>query len=117
VVLLTCLVRRKPGMAPAEFHEYWRSRHGPFVASTASGSHVVRYEQHHRALEDYPEEDDGGFDGVTLQWFRSRADYEAHVAAPDFAEVWRDIEQFLDVDRLVYVLTDETAVIVDGPAG
>lgn len=115
MILLTCLVRRKPGMSPEDFHEYWRTRHGPFVASTASGSHVVRYEQHHRALADYPAEDDGGYDGVTLQWFRSRADYDAHVAAPDFAEVWRDIEQFLDVDRLVYVLTDETAVIVDGP--
>lgn len=114
MMMLTCLVRRKPGMSPEEFHRYWREQHGPFVASTKSGSYVVRYEQHHRALEDYPPEDDGGFDGVTLQWFRSRADYDKHVAAPDFAEVWADIERFLDVDRLTYVLTDEPAVIVDG---
>jgi hypothetical protein len=38
------------------------------------------------------------------------------VSAPDFTEVWADIERFLDVDRLVYVLTDEPVVIVDGPA-
>jgi uncharacterized protein (TIGR02118 family) len=114
MVRLTCLVRRKPGMSPGEFHRYWREHHGPFVASTESGGHVLRYEQHHRALEDYPEEDDGGFDGVTVQWFASRADYEAHVAAPDFKEVWADIERFLDVERLHYVLTDETVVIVDG---
>jgi uncharacterized protein (TIGR02118 family) len=114
MVRLTCLVRRKPGMSPGEFHRYWRERHGPFVASTASGGYVLRYEQHHRALEDYPEVDDGGFDGVTVQWFASRADYEAHVAAPDFPAVWDDIEQFLDVDRLHYVLTDDTVVVVDG---
>lgn len=114
MVRLTCLVRRKPGLSPEEFHRYWRERHGPFVASTRSGGYVVRYEQHHRALEDYPDTDDGGFDGVTVQWFASRADYEAHVSAPDFTAVWADIEQFLDVDRLHYVLTDETVVIVDG---
>lgn len=114
MVLLTCLVRRKPGMSPEEFHRYWREHHGPTVAATTSGSYVVRYEQHHRALKDYPDEDDGGFDGVTLQWFASRADYQAHVSAPDFGEVWADIERFLDVERLVYVLTDEMAVIVDG---
>ena len=114
MVVLTCLVRRKAGMSPEEFHRYWLERHGPLVASTRSGSYVVRYEQHHRALEDYGDEDDGGFDGVTVQWFASRADYEAHVAAPDFGDVWADIEQFLDVDRLTYVLTDTTEVIVDG---
>lgn len=114
MVVLTCLVRRKPGMSPEEFHAYWRGNHGPLVASTESGSHVVRYEQHHRALEDYGPEDDGGFDGVTVQWFASRQAYEAHVSAPDFREVWADIEKFLDVGRLTYVLTDTTEVIVDG---
>ncbi|HUY63071.1 MAG TPA: EthD domain-containing protein [Acidimicrobiales bacterium] len=113
MVMLTCLVRRKPGMSPEQFHRYWREHHGPLVASTESGSHVVRYEQHHRALEDYGSQDDGGFDGVTVQWFESRAAYDAHVAAPDFRTVWADIEKFLDVDRLVYVLTDDIAVIVD----
>lgn len=115
MVVLTCLVRRKPGMSPEEFHRHWREHHGPLVARTRSGSHVLRYEQHHRALSDYGPEDDGGYDGVTVQWFASRAEYEAHVAEPDFAEVWADVERFLDVDRLTYVLTDETVVVVDGP--
>jgi uncharacterized protein (TIGR02118 family) len=115
MVVLTCLVRRKAGMSPEEFHRYWREQHGPLVIATESGSHVIRYEQHHRALEDYGPEDDGGFDGVTVQWFASRAAYEAHVAAADFREVWADIEKFLDVDRLTYVVTDTTEVILDGP--
>lgn len=117
MVVLTCLVRRKPGLSPEEFHRHWRERHGPLVARTQSGSHVIRYEQHHRALADYGPEDDGGYDGVTVQWFASRAEYDMHVAAPDFKEVWADIETFLDVERLVYVLTDEEVVIVDGEVG
>lgn len=114
MVKLTCVLRRKPGMSPAEFHEYWREKHGPLVASTASGSHVLRYVQHHRSLDDYSGDDDTGFDGVTEQWFANMDEYRAHVAEPDFARVWADIESFLDTGSLHFVVTDETVVIVAG---
>ena len=114
MVRLTCLVRRKQGMAPREFHDYWRDHHGPLVASTASGSHVLRYEQHHRALGDYGPEDDGAYDGVTVQWFASMDEYRAHVAEEDFGRVWADLANFLDVDRLAFVLTEEPVVVVEG---
>ncbi len=115
MITLTCLVRRKDGMSPAEFHTYWRERHGPLVASTRSGSHVLRYEQHHRPLDDYGDVDDGGYDGVTVQWFASMDEYKAHIAETDFAEVWADLPHFLDVDRLSFVLTEEPVVIMAGP--
>jgi len=111
MVKLTCLLRRKPGMSPEEFHRYWRERHGPLVASTRSASHVLRYEQHHRLLGSYSE-DDGGYDGVTEQWFASMEEYEAHVAERDFAEVWADLANFLDTDHLEFVLTEETVVVM-----
>jgi uncharacterized protein (TIGR02118 family) len=116
MVKLTCLVRRKPGMPPEEFHAYWRDHHGPLVASTRSGSHVVRYEQHHRPLDDYGPEDDGGYDGVTVQWFESMDAYRAHIGEDDFATVWADLPKFLDVDRLAFVVTEEadTVVVVAG---
>ncbi len=117
MVKLTCLVRRKSGMSPADFHEYWRDRHGPLVASTKSGRHVLRYLQHHRALGDYGPEDDGGYDGVTEQWFASMDEYEAHIAEDDFATVWADLPKFLDVDKLAFVVTEEPVVIVEGPSG
>ena len=85
MVKLTCLIRRKAGMSPEEFHAYWRDHHGPLVLSTQSGSHVLRYEQHHRALSDYGPDDDGQYDGVTEQWFESMDEYQAHIAEKDFA--------------------------------
>lgn len=115
MVKLTCLVRRKPGMTPAEFHTYWRDRHGPLVLHSGHGRHVLRYEQHHRPLEQYPEVDDGGYDGVTEQWFASMADYEASLAEADFATVWEDLARFLDVDRLAFVVTEEPVVLLEGP--
>lgn len=104
-------------MSPEDFHAYWRDHHGPLVLSTRSGSHMVRYEQHHRALADYGVGDDGAYDGVTVQWFASMEEYKAHIAEEDFAAVWADLPRFLDVDRLAYVLTEETVVVRDGPAG
>ena len=115
MVKLTCLVRRKPDMSPQDFHDYWRDRHGPLVASTKSGSHVLRYLQHHRPLDDYGPHDDGGYDGVTEQWFESMDDYRAHIAEDDFATVWADLPRFLDVDKLAFVVTEEPVVIVAGP--
>jgi len=103
-------------MTPAEFHAHWRDVHGPLVTRTRSGSHVVRYEQHPRALEDYSGDDDPGYDGVTVQWFGTMAEYRAHLAEEDFAAVWEDISTFLDVHRLEFVVTEHPAVVI-GDAG
>lgn len=117
MVRLTCLLRRKPGMTPEEFHEHWRSVHGPLIPATRSGSHVVRYEQHPRPLDDYADHDDPGYDGVTVQWFESMEEYRAHMAEDDFALIWEDISRFLDTDRLEFVLTEHPRLLIgqDGP--
>lgn len=113
MVRLICLVKRKEGMSPEDFHRYWRDRHGPLVASTRSGSHVLRYEQHHRPLADYGR-DPRGYDGATQQWFSSVEDFFASLAEPDYQEIDADTRRFLDVDRLVFVLTEEPDVVIDG---
>ncbi len=91
--------------------------HGPLIAASQSGSHVVRYEQHPRPLSDYSGDDDPGFDGVTVQWFEDMDSYRAHMAEPDFSSIWTDIERFLDTDQLYFVLTEEPRLIMgDGSA-
>ncbi len=115
MVRLTCMLRRKAGMTPAEFHEHWRNVHGPLVLSTKSGSHVARYEQHPRPLSDYSGDDDPGYDGVTIQWFASMDDYRAQLAEEDFAVVWADIERFLDTDRLEFVVTEHPHLLLGDP--
>ncbi len=117
MVRLTCLLRRRPGLTPEQFHEHWREVHGPLIATTRSGSHVVRYEQHPRPLEDYDGEDDPGYDGVTVQWFASMEEYRAHMNEEDFSVIWADIESFLDVERLHFVVTESPRLVIggDGP--
>jgi uncharacterized protein (TIGR02118 family) len=110
VIKLICFVRRKPGMTADEFHRYWREEHGPLVARTKMGSHVLRYEQNHVVRLN----DDGdGYDGVTVQWFESVEAFYASVAEPDYAEVAADMDKFLDTSRIEFVLTEEPDVIVD----
>lgn len=116
MVKLICFLKRKPGMSPEEFHAYWRTRHGPLVASTKCGSYVLRYEQNHRPLADYQRGDDG-FDGVTEQWFRSADDFYASIREPDYAQIEADMEAFLDTDQLLYLITEEPEVIIDRPLG
>jgi hypothetical protein len=87
------------------------------IAASLSGTHVLRYEQHPRPLSDYAGDDDPGFDGVTVQWFESMDSYNAHMGEPDFQEIWKDIERFLDTDKLHFVLTEHPHVVMgeDGP--
>ena len=113
MVKLICFVRRKPGMSTEDFHDYWRSHHGPLVASTKSGQHALRYEQNHRAGEPQDHLGAGDYDGVTIQWFASVADFEASIREDDYAAIAADMPKFLDVDNLVWMLTDDAEVVWD----
>ncbi len=112
MVRLTCVLRRKEGLTPAQFHAHWREVHGPLIAASQSGRHVLRYEQHPRPLDDYQGGDDPGFAGVPVQWFASMDAYRAHMAEPDFGEIWADIERFLDTEKLHFVLTEHPRLIM-----
>ncbi len=116
MVRLTCLLRRKDGLTPAEFHAHWREVHGPLITASQSGRHVVRYEQHPRSLEDYAGDDDPGFDGVTVQWFEDMDAYRAHMGEPDFPDIWADIERFLDTERLHFILTEHPRLVMGDAA-
>ena len=116
MVRLTCLLRRKPGLTPEEFHEHWREVHGPLIVALQCGSHVLRYEQHPRPLDDYSGDDDPGFDGVTVQWFADMDAYRAHMGEPDFADMWTDIESFLDTSKLHFVLTEHPRLVMGDEA-
>ena len=108
MIKMICLLRRKEGMTPEEFHRYWREHHGPLVQSTRSGRWVRRYQQNHRPLSSYRADDDRrGWDGVTEQWFDSVDDFTASLQEDDFHLIDEDTRRFLDVDALQFVLTEE----------
>ena len=114
MIKLVSMLKRKPGLTPEEFHRHWREVHGPLIRSTRSGSYVVRYEQNHRPLSDYGNKLVSDYDGVTVQWFRSMEDFHASIAEPDFADIQADVERFIDMSAMVWLLTEEEEVVIDG---
>lgn len=111
MVKLICMLKRKAGLSPEEFHRYWREVHGPLVASTRSGQHAARYEQNHRSEADYGRPGGGDYDGCTEQWFASIEDFYASIQEDDYVRIAADIETFIDTSSLVWIMTEEPEVV------
>jgi uncharacterized protein (TIGR02118 family) len=116
MVKLVAFLKRREGMTPEEFYEHWEGTHGPLIRSTPElARHIVRYEQHRRVPE--PSwAGTAGYDGVTIQWLESVDAFRAFCAEPAYAElILPDEEKFLDKEGLVWMLTEEPMVTMDGP--
>jgi EthD domain len=117
MIRLTALLRRNPALTAEEFHAHWRDVHAAKILSVPGiRDRVVRYEQHPR-VPDAPGHWTGsaGFDGMTLQWYRSLADFEAMIGDPEYQRiVGPDEKHLLDLTNSVYLLTEEPRVVIDG---
>jgi uncharacterized protein (TIGR02118 family) len=122
MIVITFLLRRRPELSAVEFHEYWRDRHGPLVASQAMALGIRRYMQLHAT--DSPvgaaiAKSRGcaahEWDGIALVWFdseqqldRAAATAEGQAAA---AALLEDERRFLDLARCeLFISEDHTLV-------
>jgi uncharacterized protein (TIGR02118 family) len=116
MVKLVAFLKRREGMTREAFYEHWEGTHGPLIRSTPElARHIVRYEQHRRVPE--PSwAGTRGYDGITIQWLESVDAFTAFCAEPKYAELIEpDEERFLDRDSLVWMITEEPIVTMDGP--
>jgi len=96
----TFLFNRKPSMALAYFHAYWRNHHGPIAAKT---QHAQRYVQSHIS------DPRRSYDGITeLFW----ADHDTALASMASQQMTvdqsSDARNFVDGESLVVFLAQET---------
>jgi uncharacterized protein (TIGR02118 family) len=112
VVKLIVAVRRRNDMSPEEFHAHWRSRHADLVrANPASRRYVRRYIQCHTLPQEY-ERGEPAFDGTAELWFDSMEDMNRFYSDPDYlAGIKPDEGRFADMERTLFVVTQEEAVI------
>ncbi len=118
MIKLCCFVKRKPGMDRDAFHRHWLESHGPLIRDTPElADPILRYEQNHRLDADY-DRDPEGYDGVTMQWFASMADFGAFVSSDAYRDVLsHDEASFLDRSDLMLIFADPAnRVIVDDAA-
>lgn len=117
MIRLTALLRRNPALTAAEFHAHWRDVHAAKILSVPVVTEtVVRYEQHPR-VPDAAGHWTGseGFDGMTLQWYRSLDAFETMISDPEYQRVVApDERHLLDLTNSVYLLTDEPRVVIAG---
>ncbi|HEX6236546.1 MAG TPA: EthD domain-containing protein [Acidimicrobiales bacterium] len=117
MIRLTAMLRRNPALSAAEFHAHWRDVHGPLVRSVPGVDRwVARYEQHPRVADRAGSwTGSEGFDGVAVQWFGGLGDVEAMIGDPEYRRiVGPDERHLVDLERSVYLLTDEPRLIIAG---
>jgi hypothetical protein len=47
-------------------------------------------------------------------WFATMDGYRAHLSEEDFSSVWADLSNFLDTDRLEFVVTEHPRLVIGG---
>jgi len=104
---LFAAIHRRPGTTIDQFREHWRTKHAAVNRDTPSiAKHILRYEQN-------VAQDDGEFDGVTIQWFASTREFFAMATEPEQATIVEpDEAELLDRASLVWILTEAEQTIV-----
>ncbi|MBS7701383.1 MULTISPECIES: EthD family reductase [unclassified Chelatococcus] len=99
---------RRPGMETAAFHDHWEKIHGPLVAKQPQ---IRRYVQSHTLMEEYAEPTWPDYDGVTEAWFDGTDAMREAVAAPLWAEVLQDEENFVPKNTPFILSIDRTVTL------
>jgi len=88
MIRLVFALRRKPGLSLEDFHDYWRRKHGPLVASFAEDLNILRYVQTHTIegrMNEAAQQARGAmephYDGVAEVWWSTEAELEAAMAS------------------------------------
>ncbi len=109
MIKLIAFLKRKPGMEVEEFQRHWRTAHAARVLLVPE---LRRYVQNHTLLSVYRHREPV-YDGVAEAWFDTIEALRELTEAPEFSAVRNDEPNFIDLDTLGSIVTEEH-VIVDG---
>ena len=101
-------VHRKPGMDVDAFQAYWRGTHGPIAARIAT---IRRYVQSHARRSAYEGGRAPACDGFAITWWDDVNGMRASAASAEYARTRADEPNFLDVDRLSFIITREHVIV------
>ena len=111
MVKVSVMLKRKPGMSPAEFHRYWKDVHGPLVLGVPElMRHFRKYVQCHSIAGTFSDTPGAvsQYDGIAEVWADSIDEVKRALAEPRYLEVIRPDEyKFLDLANCVFMVTEE----------
>jgi uncharacterized protein (TIGR02118 family) len=117
MVKLVYIIRAREGMAPEEFHRYWREVHAPKVRSVAKAIRARKYIQSHtvdtplnaalvasRGMSPI-------YEGITEVWWDRLDDLQAALGDSNTAHAFQllleDEKHFIDLARSTVFMTQE----------
>lgn len=123
MIKITFCLRRKPGLSPEEFYDYWLNKHGPLVRKHQKALRMARYVQVHaietkltrgmQGARNAPEP----YDGVAELWWESQAELEKSLDDPAAREAGRilleDEAKFIDLPNSPLWFGEEHVVVGD----
>jgi uncharacterized protein (TIGR02118 family) len=122
---LTFLVRRLPELTREEFQHYWRTNHGPLMASFSHDLDVLRYVQCHTTDDDHSRlwgrrgEMEEPYDGVAEVYWESKAAFLAATSSKAGraagAAMLADERNFMDLPNCVGWLNYEYPQVNPSP--
>lgn len=121
MIRITFCLRRLPGVAPADFHHYWHTEHGPLVAGFAATLGIKRYVQAHATAPELGAAlrsrrgTSEPFDGVAEIWYEDLAHCTAAGATPEgraaLGALIEDERRFIDFSRSSIFVTEEKVIV------
>lgn len=108
------IVKRKPGLTPAFYRDYWLNVHGQMVPGCPG---IIRYLQAQRLAASYRDDDDfDGFDGATEMSWPDMAGFEAYsTAEPYRTNFVEDTPKLWDMTAGIRLWVKEEVVFNDRP--
>lgn len=101
-------IHRRPGMSVEDYRHHWRHVHGPLGAQIPN---VRRYIQNHPRMSAYANGRTPCYDGYAMVWFDSMDAMRASPDHPEYAETIADEANFMDHDRLDFLITKEHRIM------
>ena len=92
-------LRRKEGMSPEEFRDYWIGTHAPIARD--GYPHLVGYEV--QVVTRVPQGQEGPYDGVAELTWNSRDDFSADMKSDAARVATEDLANFTSSSGLLFV--------------
>ena len=115
MVKASVLIKRKQGMSSADFHRYWKEKHGPLALGVNDFiRHIRRYVQSHQI----PEEALQGmrhagfkYDGIVELWADSIEEMKRAFDSPGYKKVIQpDESNFCDDSEVIFMVTEDVVM-------
>ena len=94
-------MRRKEGMTPQEFQEYWLTDHAPIARDGYEGLRGYTV----NVVTKVPEGQEAPYDGVAELWWDTREDFSADMKSDAAKRATEDLANFTAQAGLVFVET------------